>query len=73
MKSYYFILNVSYQDFALYYQGKVQSIVVQTIDGIRIEFPVMHLRSYLTSSGISGKFRLQTKNNKFFSLEKIQG
>lgn len=58
-------------EFLPYYQGQVQSIIVRTHEGMRVEFPAMHLRNYVTASGIKGQFCLQTKNNRFLSLEKI--
>ena len=68
---YYFSLNITNQDFLPYYQGRVQTIVVTTVQGLKLEFPAMHLRQFLTSSGIKGHFCLQTQQNKFFLLEKI--
>lgn len=59
------------QEFFPYYQGKVQSIIVRSNEGVRVEFPAMHLRNYITASGIKGQFCLQTKDNKFLSLQKV--
>ncbi len=59
------------QEFLPYYQGKIQAIIVMSTQGKRIQFPAMHLRKFLTSSGIHGKFCLETENNKFKSLTKI--
>lgn len=69
--TYYFSLNITSQDYLPYYQGRVQSVVVMTEQGVKIEFPAMHLRNHLTASGIKGRFCLQTQNNKFLSLDKI--
>ncbi|AZQ84654.1 DUF2835 family protein [Colwellia sp. Arc7-635] len=69
--TYYFSLNISSQDYLPYYQGQIRSIVVVTAQGIRLEFPAMHLRNHLTATGIKGHFCLQTQNNKFLSLDKI--
>ncbi|MGB2739467.1 MAG: DUF2835 domain-containing protein [Cognaticolwellia sp.] len=68
---YYFSLNISSQDYLPYYQGRVHTIIVTTAQGIRLEFPAMHLRSFLTNTGIKGYFCLQTQDQKFLSLEKI--
>jgi len=59
------------KDFLPYYQGKAQSIIATTAQGVRVQFPAMHLRKHLTSSGIRGYFCLETTNNKFLSLTKI--
>jgi len=69
--TYYFSLNITSQEYLPYYQGRVQTVVVVTEQGVKIEFPAMHLRNHLTSTGISGRFCLQTRNNKFLSLDKI--
>ncbi len=58
-------------EFLPYYQGRVHSIIVFTDQGLKVEFPAMHLRSYVSTDGIKGRFCLQTQNNKFMSLDKI--
>jgi len=69
---YYFNINISYDDFLPYYQGYVDTIVVTSTQGQRIQFPAMHMRKYLLSTGIKGFFCMETKNNKFLLLEKIR-
>jgi hypothetical protein len=69
--TYYFSLNLTSQDYLPYYQGRAQSIIVMTEQGVKVEFPAMHLRNYLTASGIKGRFCLQTQQNKFLSLEQV--
>jgi hypothetical protein len=69
--TYYFSLNLTSQDYMPYYQGRVQSIIVMTEQGVKVEFPAMHLRNYLTAIGIKGRFCLKTQNNKFLSLEQL--
>jgi len=58
-------------EFMPYYQGKVLAMVVTSSQGIRVQFPAMHVRKYLTSVGIKGNFCLETQNNKFTSLTKL--
>jgi hypothetical protein len=58
-------------EFFPYYQGRILSVVVQTETGIKVQFPAMHLRNYITPSGVSGRFCLETLNNKFISLTKV--
>jgi len=59
-------------EFLPYYQGRVHSIVVTTTAGLTVQFPAMHMRKYLTPSGVHGYFCLETENNKFLSLTKIR-
>ena len=68
---YHFSLNLASQEYLPYYQGRANSIVVATQEGVKVEFPAMHLRKYLTATGIKGYFCLETKDNKFLSLDKI--
>jgi hypothetical protein len=69
---YYFSLNLSPIDFLPYYRGEIYSIIVKTNLGTTVKFPAMHLRNHLTRLGIYGNFCLETKNNKFLSLNKIE-
>ncbi|NQY48452.1 MAG: DUF2835 domain-containing protein [Colwellia sp.] len=69
---YYFSVNITTQEFLPYYQGKVQNVVVTTTQGIKVQFPAMHLRKYLTANGIQGHFCLQTQQNKFLALSKVK-
>jgi hypothetical protein len=71
MMEYYFSIKMSTQEFLPYYKGHVQNIVVTSITGETVQFPAMHIRSFLTPNGILGHFCLKTENNKFISLSKI--
>ena len=63
---------MTYDDFLPYYYGKIQSVVVISTEGQRIQFPAANIRQYLMADGISGYFCMNTENNKFLSLEKIR-
>jgi len=69
---YFFSINITANEFLPYYQGSIQNVVVTTSQGTKVQFPAMHLRRYLTVSGIQGYFCLQTQQNKFLSLEKLK-
>ena len=69
---YYFSIKVTANEFLPYYQGSIQNVVVTTTQGVKVQFPAMHLRKYLTVSGIQGDFCLQTAQNKFLSLSKLR-
>ena len=68
---YYFTIKITTEEFLPYYQGKVHNVQVTTVDGVKVQFPAMHIRKYLTSLGVQGHFCLETQNNKFLSLNKI--
>ena len=67
---YYFSINLSTEEFMPYYQGKIHNVVVTTHQGLKVQFPAMHLRKFLLNGGVKGNFCLETKNNKFLSLTK---
>ena len=69
---YFFSIKMPYIDFLPYYQGKIQTFVVTTTSGVKVQFPAMHLRPYLTSVGLHGYFCMNTENNKFLYLVKVQ-
>lgn len=71
MSQYFFYLHLTKQEILPYYQGQAQTIVVTTTQGLTVQFPAMHIRQFVTNSGIDGYFRLETKQNKFFSLTKL--
>lgn len=71
-KSYELSINVSYIECErLYHEGN-NTVVVHTVDGLRIQLPTMNLRTFVTPDGIQGRFRLvTTEDNKILSLTKI--
>ena len=68
---FFFSISMTTAEFLPYYQGKIHALVVTTHEGVRVQFPAMHLRKHLTSRGVRGYFCLETKNNKFLSLTKM--
>lgn len=68
---YYFNVNLTYDEFLPFYQGKVSTMLVISSQGKRIQFPAMHIRKYLLSNGIHGTFCMETDATKFLSLEKV--
>ncbi len=68
---YYFSIKLTANEFLPYYQGTIQNVVVTTTQGVKVQFPAMHLRKYLTGNGIQGDFCLETQQNKFLSLSKL--
>ncbi len=72
MIEYYFSLHLSYNKCMDYYHGRVSSVQVVEDNGKTIRFAASHLRPYISSIGIRGRFRLLlTPENKFIRLERI--
>ncbi len=69
---YHFSLHLGNSEIARYYQGSAREISVQADTGERLRFAARHIRPFLTSEGIRGRFLLATdKNHHFLSLTKL--
>lgn len=72
MVEYYFNLRLSYNDCMDYYHGRYSAVQVEEEGGKTIRFSANHLRPYITSLGIRGRFRLLlTPENKFVRIERV--
>lgn len=68
---HYFSISMTTDEFLPYYHGNILAVVVHTEQGVRVQFPAMHLRKHLTATGVKGRFCLETVNNKFISLSRV--
>lgn len=68
---YTFYLKLTAEQFLPYYRGEINQVVVTTTEHLRVKFPAVHLRKYMTRNGVEGIFCMETENNKFKSLEKL--
>lgn len=65
-------INIAYDDFLPYYEGRVKDVVTRDIRGVSVRFPANALQPYLTHVGVSGVFELQINdNNKLLSCKRI--
>jgi hypothetical protein len=65
-------LLIAADDYQRLYQGAVRDVVARSVDGRRIRFPAMILRSFVTHTGINGCFRIVFDDeNRFQTIEKI--
>ncbi len=72
MRSFTFSVNISYNTFLQHYSGAASSVVVLTDNGLKLQLPAIRLRSFLTQTGITGKFRvLVNSDNKIETIERI--
>tara|TARA_Y100000782_G_C10177538_1_gene262501 strand:+ start:2698 stop:2919 length:222 start_codon:yes stop_codon:yes gene_type:complete len=72
MNEYYFSLYLSYSKCLDYYHGKYKSVQVMEDGGKTVRFDAEHLRPFISSIGIRGRFRLiLTEQNRFLKLEKV--
>jgi len=72
MAVYRFRMQISYEQFLPFYQGRFQKILVTDTHGKKIELPAEHFRGFLTRDGISGFFELKVSpQGKFIALVRI--
>ena len=72
MNEYYFSLYLRYSKCLDHYHGKYKSVQVTEDGGKTVRFDAEHLRPFISSIGIRGRFRLiLTEQNRFLKLEKV--
>ncbi len=70
----HFQLTLSPEQLLEYYQGGVNQVQVQALDGRVIQFPVNNIRRYMTHAGIRGQFvlRFDPKKKKILSVTPLR-
>lgn len=64
-----FKLDLSYEQYASVYRGTAKTITTLSDDGRRILFPAIHVRRFVTPSGIHGHFEMElTDRNQFIAI-----
>ena len=72
MPKHHFWLKISKNEWLRYYRGAANSVMVRSIQGLRIAIPAHHFRNHTTLKGIEGFFELVLdKDNKMVSLKRI--
>lgn len=55
-----------------YYRGEASAVVARTDTGQSLQFPALHVRRFITQTGIHGRFRIRfDDNHKLLNLERI--
>jgi hypothetical protein len=68
----YFRIDLSTEDYLRYYRGTARFIQVRAEDGRRVQMPAGNLRSFVTATGIHGRFRLCFDAcHKIISIDKV--
>ena len=72
MCEYRFRLSIPAHEYMIHYQGAAQSVVVDLAGGLRVQFPAVNLRPFVTHDGVQGEFILRVDaQNKLQSLERV--
>jgi hypothetical protein len=71
-KALTFRLNVDREEAMRYYRGEASAVVAITDSGQSLQFPALHVRRFITQSGIHGRFKIRfDDNHKMINLERI--
>jgi len=71
IQTFYFTLSLTYELCERLYVPGINSVVMKTDNGKRVQLPVRNLRPHVSPIGINGRFRLMIdENNKIKSFEK---
>lgn len=49
-------LNISADEFLAYYEGRARTILVKSVEGLRVSFPASVLQRFVTHDGVHGAF-----------------
>jgi hypothetical protein len=72
MQSIRFVIRILPEDVLRYYQGIASQVLVRAEDGRRIRFPFHHLRPFVGSDGVSGRFEmLLDDGNKCMGINRL--
>jgi uncharacterized protein DUF2835 len=63
MEHFEFRLRISSEELLAYYRGQAKQVIVQSTDGIIIQFPAALLTPFVTRSGVHGDFVLTCDAN----------
>jgi len=73
MKIHFFLLKINRDEWLRYYRGEARTVMITSLQGLRISLPAIHFRAHTTENGIQGLFRLTLdQNNKFIRLERLK-
>lgn len=72
MPKFEFNITLSADETRSIYQGQARYILVESAEGLKLQFPAVNFRSHVTADGINGRFRVETDaNNKILALRKL--
>lgn len=70
IKREYFSINLSDEDLLDYYRGHASQVVVRSESNKTLQFRLIHLRKFVTPSGIQGRFSIDfDENEKFVDIK----
>lgn len=74
MRQARFTLHLPPDELLRYYRGRVGMVAVTTDDGVRLRFPAVCLRPFVTLEGVHGRFLIRfDEQNRLLELVRIGG
>ncbi len=71
--SHYFSVSLSYLECEALYQQQIKFLMVQDIQGKRIQLPKQNMKKFITPQGIQGHFELIVdQNHKLVSINLLK-
>jgi len=72
MIKYRFSLNISADDWQVFYQGGIRSIIVRAFNGLKLSIPARNFIPYVGFTGIQGTFEITfNEQRKIVRLQKL--
>jgi len=69
---YTFRIHIASPEVLKFYRREISAVSVVTEQGIRLQFPFHHLRPFVSSYGVKGRFRVMLDSNNHISrIEQI--
>ena len=67
-----FTLNISAEQYGVYYQGNARFVQVKADDGRTLRFPASELQRFVSHTGVRGNFEIEfSKEHKLVSLRRL--
>lgn len=72
IKSVRFFVSLSSEAFLEYYRGPGRTVLVQTADGQRLQFPAGILQRFVTHEGVHGHFVVRyDQSNRLIDITRV--
>ncbi len=72
MRDFEFDLALSSDRIETLYSGQARYVLVETVQGLKLQLPASNFRQFVSGEGIRGRFRVKIdQNNKIQQLEML--
>jgi len=72
MPKFEFNMALSADETRSIYEGQARYILVESVQGLKLQLPAVNFRTHVTEDGIKGRFSVETDaSNKILALRKL--